>query len=87
MARSTSSYTLPDSSNNTLPSNAVGSGGNVVVQNSHDNSNDLNVDLSDDGDLHVVEVGDNIVFYGLTNTNQVTVKGTSGDIVYFSWGA
>lgn len=87
MARSTSSYTLPDASNNTLPSNAVGSGGNVVVQNSHDNSNDLNVDLSDDGGLHVVEPGDDIVFYGLTNTSQVTVKGTTDDVVFFSWGA
>jgi hypothetical protein len=86
MARGSSSYTLPDGTNNTLPSNSVGSGGNVVVQNSHDNSNDMNVDLSDDGDLHVVEPGDNIVFYGLTNTNEVTVKGTSSDVVFFSWG-
>lgn len=88
MARGSASFT-PTSTWSSLPSNTVGSGGNVVVEFlSASTKNPLEVRLSSDGAAHKVVIGGRIYFNGLTNTNQVAVYcGGSSMSACFSWGA
>lgn len=86
MARSSDSITLKSDSLVSLPGNTVGSGGNVVVENGHATGR-LSVDLADDGGLGSIGPGKRMEFGGLTNTDQVAVKGGASYVVKFSWGA
>ena len=86
MARGTDSITLDDNIVTNLPSHAVASGGNVVVENK-DSTNAIDIDLADDGGLSRIEPGQRMEFAGLTNTDQVAVQGVAGDVVMVSWGA
>ena len=88
MARGSANFT-PTATWKTLPANAVGSGGNVVVEFlSASSKNPIEVRLSDDGARHMVTMGSRIYFNGLTNTSQVEVYCSGVSITAcFSWGA
>jgi hypothetical protein len=87
MARGSDSITLDDNAVTSLPSHTVASGGNVVVENDGSSTNPIYIDLADDGGLSRISPGQRMEFAGLTNTNQVAVKGAATYIVKFSWGA
>ena len=86
MARGTKDTTLSDASWTTLPSNAVGSGGNVAVKNQSSGTLAVTLDTGE-SEYHELPRYERIYFKGLTNTNQVYVKGSNGVVVCYSWGA